>query len=182
MVLVLLGSGHLLVQLIVIGGRKPGYDPFRHTISELGESGSPEERRVAFGVFLPVGLLVLLASLLLRSVEPRASLLAGCIAAGYLVAAIFPCDPGSPPLGSPRQALHNIGGAVEYLGGSLALFQLSETFGQPFRLAGFLVLGGAVALSLPRIVGVGLLQRVMEGSLFAGLLLAIWVVRASFAG
>ena len=174
--LTLLASGYLSAQLFIIGSRRPSYDHIRHTISELGEFGTREQRLVALGVFLPVGVLLLIVSYLLRPFGQPAALLALCVGIGYLVAAAFPCDPGSPLQGSPRQALHNLGGAVEYIGGALALFRLSETLGQPYRVAGSVVLGGAIALSIPGIAAVrGLIQRVAELCLFGGLALAIWL-------
>jgi len=42
-------------------------------------------------------------------------------AAGYLLAALAPCDTGCPAGGSVRQAVHNLGGVLEYLGGGLGL-------------------------------------------------------------
>ena len=96
------------------------------------------------------------------------------------MAAAFPCDRGSPLSGSPRQALHNIGGAVEYVGGGLALLRLSETLGQAFRLAGLFVLIAAVALSIPAIASIrGLMQRLAELCLFGGLVIAIYAGRTS---
>ena len=176
--LTLLASGYLFAQLFIIGRRRPSYSQTRHTISELGEFGTPEQRLVALGVFLPVGVLLLLVSYLLRPIGQPPALLALCVAIGYLVAAAFPCDPGSPLWGSPRQALHNLGGAVEYIGGALALLRLSETLGQPFRIAGFVVLGGAIALSIPGIAVVrGVIQRVAELCLLGGLAVAIWLGR-----
>lgn len=43
------------------GGRRPGYSHLRHTISELGETGSPLGKRVSYFGFVPIGLLLLMA-------------------------------------------------------------------------------------------------------------------------
>lgn len=40
---------------------RPEYSHIRHTISELGESGSPLSSLVSFGLFLPTGVLVWVA-------------------------------------------------------------------------------------------------------------------------
>ena len=94
---------------------------------------------------------------------------------GYLGAAVFPCDVGSPFSGSNRQAMHNLGGAVEYLGGAAALLRLAEHNGQPFKALGFIVLGVTIGISLPLLAPVrGLVQRVGEPCLFGGLALALW--------
>lgn len=175
MMLTLAAAVYLSTALVVLGARKPGFSHLRHTISELGESGAPQCRLVAAGVFLPVGLGMLLAAWLARCLGPGMSALALCIAVGYLAAAAFPCDPGSPISGSWRQALHNLGGTVEYVGGALVLLQIAGQAGQPFRALGLAVLGAAIAISAPPLAKVrGLVQRVAELCLFGALALAAW--------
>jgi hypothetical protein len=78
-------------------------------------------------------------------------------------------------LGTARQILHNVAGAVEYAGGGFALMKLAESSGQPFKAAGFVVLGTAIALSvLPSNSVRGIIQRIAETCLFGGLALAAW--------
>lgn len=171
---------YLFGALFVVGARRPGYSQIRHTISELGELGAPQQRLVAFGVFLPVGALLALVAYLLRPFEQASATLALCISIGYLVAAVFPCDPGSPLWGTPRQVLHNLGGAIEYAGGALALWRIGESLGQPFRAAGLIVGGAAIALSIQSFAPVrGLIQRFAECCLFGGLTLSIWPNRGA---
>jgi len=173
--LALTASTYLLSAIVGFAARRPDYSHFKNTISELGEAGAASARLVSFGVFLPVGLTLLLVAVLARPVEADAALLALCIAVGYVVAAIFPCDPGSPVSGSPRQAVHNLGGGVEYIGGALALWRLSKTHGLLFQVAALIVGAAAVALSIPSLPGIrGLVQRVAEAALFAGLTLSQW--------
>lgn len=168
---------YLAASLVALAPRKAGYSHIKHTISELGEIGAPDQRRVAFAVFLPIGLALLLVAYLVRPASPAAGALALCIAIGYLGAAAFPCDPGSPLSGTPRQGLHNLAGAVEYVGGGFALMSLAEGFGHIFKLAGFSVLGAAIALSvLPANTVRGIIQRIGEACLFGGLALAAWRV------
>lgn len=167
---------YLFVALIVLAPRKSGYSHIRHSISEIGEAGAPDQRFVAFGLFLPVGLALLLVAWLLRPALPAATALALCIAIGYLGAAAFPCDPGSPLSGTARQALHNLAGGVEYIGGGFAFMAISGTLGQPFKLAGFIVLGAAVAISVVPGHVRGLVQRIAEVCLFGGLAWAAWRV------
>ncbi|GAA5002281.1 DUF998 domain-containing protein [Pseudoluteimonas lycopersici] len=167
---------YLFVALIALAPRKPGYSHFRHSISEIGETGAPHQRFVALGLFLPVGLALLLVAFLLRPALPAAATaLALCLAIGYIGAAVFPCDPGSPMSGTWRQGLHNLAGGVEYIGGGFALMALSENLGQPFKLAGFIVLGAAIAISVvPSSPVRGLIQRIAETCLFGGLAWASW--------
>lgn len=173
--LALTTSAYLLSAIIGFAARRPDYNHSKNTISELGEAGATSARLVSFGVFLPVGLALLLVAVLARRVEPDGALLALCIAVGYAVAAIFPCDAGSPVSGSPRQTVHNLGGGVEYVGGALALWRLSEAHGSFFQVAALTVGAAAVALSIPSLPGIrGLVQRVAEVALFAGLSLSLW--------
>lgn len=167
----------LAASLLCFARRRLGYSHLRHTISELGETGSRDQRLVALGSFLPIGLVLLVAAGLLRSSSPAASMLALAIAIGYIGAAAFPCDPGSPLSGTWRQSLHNLAGGVEYIGGGFALMTLARDLGAPFRIAGFVVLGAAIALSvLPPSGARGAIQRVAELCLFGGLACAAWRV------
>jgi hypothetical protein len=164
----------LLVALLYFPRRRPGYSHVRHTISELGEAGSRDGRVVSLGVFLPVGLLLGAAALFTREVHPNAALLAACVGVGYAVAAFFPCDPGSPLQGSARQGVHNLGGAVEYVGGTLALWRLGETGTVGYQAAAAVVGLATVGLSLTGLFAVrGLIQRVAEAVLFTALVVAL---------
>lgn len=175
--LTLLAVIYLFAALFVLGARKPAYSHLRHTISELGEIGAPQARLVAIGVFLPIGIVTLLVAWLVRGRETETVALALCLATGYIAAALFPCDVGSPVSGTWRQAAHNLGGAVEYIGGAFALMGIAAHAGDPFRTLGIVVLGAAIAISLAPLAGVrGLVQRVAELCLFGGLALAIFKV------
>ena len=118
---------------------------------------------------------MLFVACLVRPASNSVAALAFCIAIGYIGASLFPCDPGSPLSGTPRQAFHNLAGAVEYIGGGFALMDIARDFGPPFRLAGFVVLAAAIGLSIvPASAGRGILQRAAELCLFGGLALAAW--------
>lgn len=169
----LAASAYLFVGLVVLARRKPGYSHMKHTISELGEMGAPDQHFVAFGFFLPIGVLLVIVAYLLQSTSTPTSALALCIAIGYIGAAVFPCDVGSPLSGTTRQAAHNLAGAIEYIGGGSSLLILAETLGQPFKLAGVMVLGIAVGLSFISSNSIrGVIQRGAEICLFGGLALA----------
>lgn len=171
--------GFLFAALVLLAPRKPGYSHVRHSISELGETGAPDQRLVAFGVFLPIGLALAFVALVLRD-HAQAAAFAACVAAGYVIAAFFPCDPGSPMYGSLRQGVHNLGGAVQYVGGGFSLMALSESLGPALRFVGFVVLGAVAALTfLPSGSSVrGLVQRVAEGVLFVAIAWVAWVSSA----
>jgi len=171
----LAASIYLAINIIVGARRKNGYGHTRHTISELGEYGSANMRFVSLGVFLPVGLILAIVALLLRADHQPIAGLACAIAVGYLVAAFLPCDPGSPLAGTWRQSVHNLGGAVEYIGGAYALLRIAELLGPGFRVAGIVVAGAAVLLSFESSFR-GIVQRVAETCLFAGLCIALWMI------
>ncbi len=169
--LVVAAAGLLTGGVLHFGRRKPGYRHLAHTLSELGETGAPDQSPMAWGLFLPVGLLLLTTGLLAPG---PASPLAFCLATGYLGAACFPCDPGSPASGTWRQGLHNLAGAVEYVGGGLVLLHLGQG-GWPWGIwAGGTALGAAAALTLlPPRAGRGLVQRGVELLLFGSLALRL---------
>jgi hypothetical protein len=174
-VLSLIAMSILTVGVVVFGSRKPGYGHVRDTISELGEIGAPHQHAVALALFAPIGLVLLVVAWQMHATQPAIAALAACISIGYLVAAAFPCDIGSPLSGSARQTIHNLGGGIEYVGGGFAMLRLSETLGPAFRFTGFVVLATAVALSIPPLAPVrGLVQRVAELGLFGGLVVATW--------
>ena len=174
MVLSLTASLYLGIAIAVVANRKTAYSHIRHTISELAESGSDCSIQVSFAVFLPVAILLSIVALLIGSTNPPIAALALAIAIGYGLSAIFPCDPGSPIIGSFRQAVHNFGGAIEYIGGAFSLFWISETAGPVFRIAGFLVAFAAILLSFESPLR-GVIQRIAEFCLFIGLLAALWL-------
>lgn len=163
----------LLTGIAYFGWRKPAYSHWHHTISELAEVGSPLSRVVSYGLFLPVGLLLGLVATLADTTALAG--LAGCVAIGYVVAAIFPCDVSSPLSGSGRQQIHNVGGAVEYIGGAYWLAQLSPRLlvldYNLYALAAGSLIVGSILLSIPGLVIRGLIQRIMEGILFGALLM-----------
>jgi hypothetical protein len=141
---------------------------------EIGETGAPDQRFVALGLFLPIGLALLVVAYLLHSRSSAAAALALAIAIG----SAFPCDPGSPLSGSAKQSLHNLAGGIEYVGGTFALVTLAREIGQPFQLLGFVVFGATIAISLlPSTSLRGAVQRVAELCLFGGLAWAAWVAR-----
>lgn len=170
-----LATAYLFIALLVLAPRKVGYRHWRHTISEIGEAGARDQAFAAFGLFLPIGLALLAVAGWIHAQSEPTAMLALCIGVGYAGAAVFPCDPGSPWSGSPRQAMHNLAGAVEYIGGAFALLKLAKIWGSPFDAAGAFVLFAGLGLSLlPARFGRGALQRVAELCLFGALVAALW--------
>jgi hypothetical protein len=166
---------YLFASLVVLAPKKAGYSHIKHTISEIGEIGAHNQRFVAFGLFLPIGISLLIVAYLVNTAAPAAATLAICIAIGYLGSAVFPCDAGAPLYGTVSHTLHFFAGAVEYIGGGIALMTLAESLGEPFETAGYIVIGVAIALSFPHPVR-GLIQRIAEICLFGCLALAAWQV------
>ncbi|MEM1436230.1 MAG: DUF998 domain-containing protein [Pseudomonadota bacterium] len=173
--LVLIAGVYLLAAVLAVAAlRGAAYSHARHTISELAEAGSEYSGKVSYGVFLPVACALAVAALLAAPFSSPVAALALSLALGYGSAALFPCDPGSPAIGSFRQGVHNLGGAAQYLGGALSLLLIAEALGWVFRAAGLLVAGAALLLSFEGPVR-GLIQRVAELCLFLGLLTAVWM-------
>ena len=172
---------YLAAGIIGFGLRRSDYSHIRNTISELGEYGAADSALVSWGIFLPVGLATIaLSFLFLRrrrssSGAIPAAALAVCIAVGYTVAAFFPCDPGAPLNGSVRTGIHNMGGAVEYFMGGLALAMLAFTSPKKrwiYAIATVFTFGAAIGLAAGDLdQWRGLLQRFGEASLFGSLIL-----------
>src|SRR5206468_4138498 len=59
--LVAVAAVMVLLGTLYFASLRPGYSPISNTISELGETGAAHAHLVAFGFFLPVGLIVWLA-------------------------------------------------------------------------------------------------------------------------
>lgn len=158
---------YLLAGAAWLARRKPGYSHWRDTLSELGETGSTVERAARYALFLPIGLAFAAAAALAWGTLQQPAWAAACVATGYLAAVAFPCDAGSPAVGSWRQGLHNLGGAVEYLGGGLCLMRLEDDGAIPWRIVGICIFVAGILLGLmpagsPR----GAVQRVAECTLF----------------
>lgn len=170
-ILAILSAVYLATGVIYFATRRKYYHHLQHTISELGEKDAPEAKTVNFGLFLPVG--VFLISLGLTTDFSIVKGLAFCLAAGYLVAAFFPCDPGSPWSGSTRQQIHNLGGFVEYAGGLYFINSLSEEI-EILSLSRNTIIGillvCIVLTSIPGISIRGLAQRIAEFILFGSLI------------
>ncbi len=187
LILAFVTASVLLVGIFWFSRRIPAYSHVRHTISELGETGSPWSLYVSWGCFAPVGLgLLLIAFLLVTASTPSPlaeplALLSAAVGVGYLGAAFFPCDPGSPLTGSWRQQLHNLAGGVEYWGGAFALFVASQSLRATEQSAflqqvlfGSAIIVGTVAVFISVSITFpvrGAIQRVGELTLFANILL-----------
>lgn len=168
-------SAYLILAIIIFGRRKDSYSHIRFTISELGEYGSRDQKIVAFGVFLPVSLAVAGVACFIPSSNPFQIGLALCIATGYFVASFFPCDVGSPYTGTTRQGIHNLGGGIEYAGGAMCLFGLSEPIHYTFGIVGVSVILGMLFVSFENPIR-GLVQRCTETILFGSLLYSLWPI------
>jgi hypothetical membrane protein len=180
--LVLVAAAMVLFGTLYFASLRPSYSHSSNTISELGEAGAPNTREVAFGFFLPVGLLVWLALWLVRrGASDRyasfALLALSCLGAGYSMAAFFPCDSGAPFFGSWRTLIHNVVGFIDYEGTGIGFLSISRHFARQkaavqavaFLVAGVLVLIGLALLSLEATFHFrGVIQGVMEVIQFTG--------------
>ncbi|PHS29332.1 MAG: hypothetical protein COA85_01300 [Robiginitomaculum sp.] len=185
--LTLIGAGIVLPE--VVGAMQKGYSSSANYLSELGAYGAPHALLITYGSFLPIALaiVILVVSLFQKlSGFPKARLGALCllgIAIGYLGAVLFRCDAGCPETGTGRQALHNLGGLIEYSGAifglSLIYFgtlrRVSRTFSTVTLLTVVMVILGFIMMLSPQMQEwKGGWQRLAEYSL------VFWFVYASF--
>src|SRR5438105_3172591 len=122
--LIAAAAAMVLLGTLYFASLRPTYSQLSNTISELGETGTPQARLVAFGFFLPVGLLVWLALWVTHRHVPSwdTSLVLFALSglgAGYVLSAFFPCDPGGPLFGSWRTLVHNAAALIDYGGTTL---------------------------------------------------------------
>ena len=165
---------------VVFGRRWPGYSPTRDFISELGAKGAPDAATVNLTFLLAGVLFVATCAALARRRGAVALSLVSLVGWSYVVVAFAPCDAGCPAEGSATQALHNAVGALSYLAGGIGLLMASRA-AAPERhapswlsaAAGLLAIGGLMAMGATELADVrGAAQRVVEGSVFAWLLVA----------
>jgi len=172
----------VLLGTLYFASLRSGYSHISNTISELGETGAPQARVVAFGFFLPVGLIVWWALWLAhchgsgQDTLPVLFALSG-LGAGYVLAAFFPCDPGAPLFGSWRTLVHNTAGVIDYGGTALGFLLFCRCCARrklklpafAFGIAAALGFLGLVLLGLPLAFPVrGAVQRVTELIQFTG--------------
>ena len=172
----------VLLGTLYFASLRPGYSHISNTISELGEPGAAQAHRVAFGFFLPVGLIVWLALWLAyrhRSGQDTSLVLfaQSGLGAGYVLAAFFPCDPGGPLFGSWRTLVHNAAGLTDYGGTAFGFFLFGRYCTRhkmrpqavAFGMAAALGLFALILLGLPPAFPVrGAVQRVTELIQFTG--------------
>ena len=155
---------YLILGVLYLGKKKETYSHFRHTISELGEKGSKIFGLASYGLFLPVGLALLLITLVAGENDVLCGL-SLCVSAGYTISAIFPCDYGSPLAGSWRQQIHNLAGFVQYAGGVYFLSQQPK-----YSLFADIIFICLILISFPKNPVRGVAQRVAELLLFGSLI------------
>lgn len=177
---------------VIFGALAPGYSHVSQYISELGAIDARHGGLVSLGTFLPAGVLLVLTCLALMTRVPptrlaRAGLgLVALVGVSWVVAAFAPCDAGCPAEGSPRQAIHNLAGALGYLGGGAGFLVLAAALraaGAPATRVGWtaatgvVLVAGLFVMAAPDLASVrGALQRAMEWAASAWILAAAWGV------
>ena len=164
---------YLITGIFYFGFKKSSYSHIKDTISELGEYGSKHANLVNYGLFMPVGVLLFIIAILNTS-NNLVMGLSISLGTGYVLAAFFPCDPGSPYTGSGRQHIHNLGGFIEYAGGLIFLMRAGEAdinfFSIDYKILGGLVIVCIIITSIPKNPIRGLTQRIAELILFGCLI------------
>ena len=178
-----------LLLLVVGGAVKPGYSHVANFISELNATGTPLAETIGLFGFLPLGILV--ASFLI--VAAPVARVDGWSRVGYWLlfsqpiayigVFLFPCDLGCPLQGSQSQQLHNLVALVTYIACAVAFLLLSRSrslassaLGKAWFVGtGIVWLVGFFAMVEPGLAPWrGLLQRVLEVSLYMSLFVVAW--------
>lgn len=178
-----------VIPVLWFAHRRPGYSHIRQTVSELGETGARDQKKVAIFAFAPAGHTVwLFVAALAFSVPELAEgsglWLFAMLGAAYVAAAIFPCDPGGPAWGSWHNNLHNLLAALGYFGAAGGLIELGHamedipalaSIAKESQLAGQAAFLGIFVLLFPSPVR-GLIQRTIEAIFYAWMLLVAVVL------
>jgi hypothetical protein len=175
----MLGSLAVVLLTLLGGANFPNYSHASQFISELGADGAPHARLINLGGFLPAGIFIIAFALFAWRSLPRSGATTfgmfgvALFALGYLVAVVFPCEPGCRPANpTTAQAIHNLFGLAGYLFAPLSLFLLgwqARRWPRATHLAVLGFLGSALALLgllflSPDFKYVGIAQRILEGS------------------
>lgn len=185
----LLAAVIALVPVVLFAKRRPGYSHIRQTISELGETGAPDAKKVAIFAFAPAGHTIWLFVAALAFAVPQLSegpglWLFALLGAAYVGAAMFPCDPGAPLWGTWRNNVHNLLAGVGYVGALAGMIELGRAMeGVPSlqsiaaisQAAGQAALFGVFLLSFPSPVR-GLIQRIVEAIFYGWMLLVAFML------
>lgn len=167
----------MVLTVVMAGALTPGYSHVSQYISELGARGAPQEWSVRLAGFLPAGILLLAFCWYAYAALPRSTgatlALVGLAlyAAGYVIAAAYPCDPGCrPDKPTTSQLIHNAGGLLGYLLAPAFLLTFARAArtwpgASHLAIAGYaaagLALVGLLTLS-PTSSTAGLSQRLLE--------------------
>lgn len=190
----MVGFGLETVGLTALGFFKPGYDPIRSTLSELGERGGANAG-IASVVFILIGLaeVFLAVGLYVRSRPSKAAFAGSVLLAvngifDYIGSGIFPCDAG----GRYESVSGQIHFLVSVIGMSVMVFPaffLACAFRKGGRrghaklsfAAAFVLLAGAVLFNyafFTEAAWLGLAQRILDYSYWTWLfLLALGMLR-----
>ncbi len=179
--LIALAALIVLIDTFYFASLRPDYSHVSNTISELGETGAPHAREVAFGFFLPVGLLVWLAIWLVHRKASqkqfsRVLLAMSCLGTGYALSAVFPCDPGAPLFGTWRTMIHNLLAVIDYAGTGYGFFLVARYSKHEnnrlqaiaFSFAGAVMFVCLALLALQGLPTRGAVQRISELIQFTG--------------
>jgi hypothetical protein len=177
----------LLAGIVIVSRRLSFYSQLRQTISELGAHGTRHARVVAWLVFFPVGLLVLLFSFAFffaSGTSPtvaEAMWLFALVGVAYIGSAFFPCDVAAPMFGSWRNNIHMAFGIAEYLGALAGLYLLQGWFvlhdktldAFIMQACLFAIVAGVLLMTQAWLMNWrGLAQRIAEAGIFGAML---WV-------
>lgn len=171
---------------VVGGAATPHYTHGTNYISELGARGEIHGELVSLGGFLPVGLAALLALAMSLRLEANRAFKAAIfwmltLPLAYITAAFARCAPGCAGLDG-AQAIHNMAGMAEYLGGTIALAVAGSAMiksrrlglGAVLWLLAIVVFICLNALASPQFALRGAAQRLAEVVLFGFLLFLAW--------
>ena len=175
-----------LLVTVVGGATVPGHSHAAAYISELGARGTAHGEVVSLAGFLPIGLASLVALVASARLETNRQLKVSIawmlvLPLAYITAAFARCTERCAGMDG-AQAIHNMAGMAEYMGGAIALAVAGSTLSRSGRRSlstVFWLLSAGVLICLwcigqPQFEFRGAAQRLAETALFGFLLFFAW--------
>lgn len=150
----LLGPILFTITIIICGSWRVDYSHLHNFISELGATNTSNYQLMNFLGFIPSGIFLCLFGISLLIITPKSfkskigSALIIIFGIGVMLAGIFSCDQGCPPIGSLESTVHDRVSAIAFMSAIAGISLLGLTFRKltSFKnLSTYSILSGIIA-------------------------------------
>ena len=138
-----LGPAFFTVVVLICSSLRPDYNHIALFISELGATGTTNDRLMNFAGFIPTGIFLISFGMSLILWLPKSfssrigSTLIIIFGIGVIIAGIFSCDPGCPRTGSLENQIHDKVSGLIFLMAIIGILLVGISFDNlpPFKRA-----------------------------------------------